>query len=170
MTDEWTKATWGDVAKGDFVRKGLVYRVDGLADNGEGGLLATLYRPEGAQEGTVKAKSSIEIRTRKAGKLTDAGQRFRGLSPEGKNALEKQLGAELIAVQSTMGAGFQPWILTSKYTTVSLANHLFMFHELDGSELRAAHKAFHAADPIYMTATARRVPHIHNEEAFKREA
>lgn len=54
-------------------------------------------------------------------------------------------------------------------TPAQLASHLFLFHVLgtqnatskDAVELRAAHKAFHEADPRSMPETARRVAHIH---------
>lgn len=181
MADEWTAATWADVEEKDFVRVGgQIFRVD-YWENGEqvgGGRIAVaLYRPDGTQRGFLNAGKPVELRTRKDGALTPAGTRFDGLSPAGARALKEQLGAELAGAQVKGGATFQPYICQGHYGAArQLADHLSMFHGLYTgevkqpavTELRRTHKEFHTANQD--TFTGARTPHIHNDEAFRKES
>lgn len=183
MADEWTTATWADVVTGDFIKTltalDTIFRVDAIEEIEDDLDRKTfrLFTPgRGAQAGKLRLTPGVRIRTRKDGKLTPAGQRFDGLSPAGARALKEQLGAEMVGVQASTGATFQPYICQGTYGSGrSLADHLSLFHALHtgdvargaGPELRRTHAAFHAARPD--TATGTRIPHIHNDDAFRKE-
>lgn len=167
MADSWAKTTWGAIETGDFVKvKDVIYRVD-EADGGE----FYLVNPNvGAFRGTPAG--NVLVRIAKNGVPTPAGKRDDGLTDEAERLLREKLGAELIATQSEG----RPWILAERYSAPGLASHLHLFHGLytgevkaaDGAELRATHRAFHAADATKQPETARRLPHVHDDEAFRR--
>jgi hypothetical protein len=173
VADEWQPVAWADVEPGDFVRKGTtVFRVDAAGKETVWVELVLTSEHGNVQRGALPVGDSVDVRTRRDGKLTPAGRRWDGLSPEGARALKTLLGAELIAQQSLTGREIQPWVCSTRYSLDQLASHLFMFHALqtqgatkkDAKELQDAHTAFHAADPRTQPETARRVSHIHQGE------
>lgn len=175
MADSWAKTTWATIETGDFVKvKDVIYRVD-RAETGQDpqyvGL--TLFNPNlNAYNGFLLNSKPVLVRIAKNGALTPAGKRDDGLTDEAERLLQAKLGAELIATQ-TEG---RPWILAERYSAPGLASHLHLFHGLytgdvkaaDGAELRATHKAFHAADAEKQPETARRLPHVHDAEPIRR--
>lgn len=172
MADQWAQTTWSVVASGDFVKiKGVIWRCNVASD----GRFVLENRTGATHEGFPALTSPVLVRVVKNGERTPAGKRNSDLSPEGESALKAKLGAELLAFQDTSQKTFQPWVLPERFDAQSLASHLFMFHELycgdvkakDGAELRAAHRAFHAADVTTQPETARRIPHVHDERAFQ---
>jgi len=183
VAEKWARVTWAFVEPGDFVRRvdrdgavgSEIYRVDEALSNGEVVTL-TLYTPTyGVAAGLRKVGKPVMVRIVKNGERTPAGKRDDGLTDEGERALREKLGAELIATQDLTGRTFQPYVVPARMDAPSLASHLFLFHELytgevkakDGVELRKAHAAFHAADAKTQPETARRLPHVHDDNAFK---
>jgi len=178
MADKWARVTWAFIEPGDFVRRlgdETIWRVDHAERNGDSVSLA-LFNPQyNVQRGDLGAQKPVRVRIEKNGERTPAGKRDDGLTDEGERALKEKLGAELIATQDLTGRTFQPYVVPARMDAPSLASHLFLFHELytgevkakDGVELRKAHAAFHAADAKTQPETARRLPHVHDDNAFK---
>lgn len=175
MSDVWQLVTWADVEQGDYVRRpgqSMIYRVD-VAEPQGASVALTLFSPTtNVVTGVLGATKPVEVRIKRADELTPAGRRWDGLSPAGERALKEQLGVEMIAQQELGGSELKPWVVFKSINPSQLASHLFLFHQLgtqgatsrDAVELRAAHKAFHTADPRLLPETARRVPHVHQEE------
>lgn len=176
MTEKFAPTTWGFIEVRDFVRiDDVTYRVDRTASDGDR-LAVEVFNPRhGRHSGKRRPTTAVYVRIEHNGKRTAAGRRDDGLTTEGEAALKALLDAELLAIQDLGGEKLQPYVFPERFADVlALASHLKMFHELfadgakakDGAELRAIHREFHAADPKTQRHSARRVPHIHNDEAF----
>jgi len=174
MTEKWARVTWAFIEPGDFVKR-LGDETIWRCDERIGDHLKLFTPARGQTTGIPRAERPVLVRIEKNGERTSAGKRDDGLTDEGERALREKLGAELIATQDLTGRTFQPYIVPSRMDAQSLASHLFLFHELytgevkakDGVELRKAHAAFHAADAKTQPETARRLPHVHDDNAFK---
>jgi len=174
VAEKWARVTWAFVEPGDFVKR-LGDETIWRCDERDGSWLH-LYSPAtGGAKGEPNPGKPVMVRIVKNGERTPAGKRDDGLTDEGERALREKLGAELIATQDLTGRTFQPYVVPARMDAPSLASHLFLFHELytgevkakDGVELRKAHAAFHAADAKTQPETARRLPHVHDDNAFK---
>ena len=172
MADRWTTVPWESVEPRDFVRRGgTVYLVKETALNELANeLRLKLYSPTtGDLYGGVKIFNPVDVRTEKNGEPTAAGRRLvDGLTHEGESALQRLLGAELIATQTT---GTPP-VVPKRMDAQTLASHLKLFHELyagevkakDGAGLREVHREFHAAP--FSSHSGRRIPHVHDDTSF----
>jgi hypothetical protein len=171
---EFTTITWAGVAVGDVVRHGgALFRVDELRVDGADLHTALTSERGNPQRGTLRPDRPVDVRTRHKDALTAAGRRLDGLSAGGATALRDLLGAEMIAARR--GADeFLPYVCAASYAATGLASHLTLFHRLhtgdvktkDGPALREIHREFHAATGPALSA---REPHIHNDEAFRKE-
>lgn len=178
VTDQWVATTWSHVRPKDFVRiDAVVYLVE-RAELSRDSISVTVYNPKhGRHPGARPLGYPVDVRTVRQGVTTDAGKRLSGReTPE--DVIRRLLDAELLAVQRTDTRKIEPWIFPTISNVHELGSHLFMFHELavpnpkaaDAPELRRIHAEMHRADPREKPETARRIPHIHHDAAFKKEA
>ncbi len=172
MADKWTETTWALVSTGDFVKRAeKIWRVDRAEIGQDPQYIAlTLFTPGiGSANGFLGASKPVLVRTEKNGEPTAAGRRLvDGRTHEGESALQRLLGAELIATQTT---GTPP-VVPKRMDAQTLASHLKLFHELyagevkakDGAGLREVHREFHAAP--FSSHSGRRIPHVHDDTSF----